>query len=209
MMAQFLMLKGVLEKYPPSFLVNPNYKITAKQAKQYKTLYGQYEHFVANVKGATNYTMVWRQYQSFFEGLSGWMKNIQPPLFMSNKQGLDLHWQGRSKELETHIDEFGALCWYVANFVKLRDQIRHWMGVWFFLKARHGESIERFEDRMLQERRVCQSLLDCYYRMRKSQIEHVLFTERRLNLSPPKPLDDIVLPHQIPKIVIGNTEMAE
>jgi macrodomain Ter protein organizer (MatP/YcbG family) len=33
---------------------------------------------------------------------------------------------------------------------KLRDQIRHWMSVWFFLKARHGESIERFEDRMLQ-----------------------------------------------------------
>ena len=116
---------------------------------------------------------------------------------------------GQTKELEAHIDEFGALCWYVANFAKLRDQIRHWMGVWFFLKARHGESIERFEDRMLQERRVCQSLLDCYHRMRKSQIEHVLFTERRLKISPPKPLDDIVMPHEIPRIVIGSTELAQ
>lgn len=209
MMVQFLSLQGVVAKHPPSFLVDPNYKITAKQVKLYKTLYGQYEHFVANVKGATNYNMVWRQYQSFFEGLDGWMKNIHPSLYMSNKQGLDLYWQGRPKELEAHIDEFGALCWYVANFAKLRDQIRHWMSVWFFLKARHGESIERFEDRMFQERRVCQSLLDCYHRMRKSQIEHVLFTERRLKISPPKPLDDIVMPHEIPRIVIGSTELAQ
>jgi hypothetical protein len=209
MMAQFLTLKGVLEKYPPAFLVDPNYKITRKAAKEYKALHQQYEHFVANVKGVPNYTMVWRQYTQFFERLARWMRNIQPPLFMSNHQGLDLHWQNRPKELEPYIDEFGALCWYAANLDRLRPQIRNWMGIWFFLKARQSDTVERFEDRMLQERRVCQSLLDSYHRMRKSQIEHILFTERRLQISPPKPLDDIVLPHQIPRIVIGKVEPAD
>lgn len=207
MMAEFLSLKGVLRKYPPSFLVDPNYKITTKEAKRYKSLHQQYEHFVANVKGASNYNMVWRQYQTLFEGLASWMRRIQPPLFMASKQGLDLYWQSRPKELEPFIDEFGALCWCMANFAGLRSQIRNWMGIWFFLKARQGDTIERFDDRMLQERRACQSLLDCYYRMRKSHMDHVLFTERRLKVSPPKSLEDIVLPHQIPRIVIGKNEM--
>jgi len=209
MMAQFLTLKGILEKYPPAFLVDPNCKITAREAKRYKLLHQQYEHFIANVKGASNYNMVWRQYQVFFESLASWMRRIHPPLFMASKQGLDLHWQGRPKELESFIDEFGALCWYMANFDKLRSQIRNWMGIWFFLKARQGDTIERFDDRMLQERRACQSLLDCYYRMRKSHMDHVLFTERRLMVSPPKSLEDIVLPHEIPRVVIGKQELAD
>jgi len=208
MMAQFLSLQGVLAKYPPNFLVDPNHKITAKEAKHYQFLHQQYEQCVANVKGVPNYTMVWRQYPIFFESLASWMRRIDPPLFMSNKQGLDLHWQSRPKELETFIDEFGALCWYMANFAKLRAQIRNWMGIWFFLKARQSVTIERFDDRMLQERRACQGLLDCYFRMRKSHMDHVLFTERRLKVSPPHSLEDIVLPHEIPKIVIGKNEMA-
>jgi len=207
MMAEFLSLKGVLGKYPPSFLVDPNYKITARDARRYKALHQQYEHFVANVKGASNYNMVWRQYQNLFEGLASWMRHIQPPLFMASKQGLDLYWQSRPKELDPLIDEYGALCWYVTNFAELRSQIRNWMGIWFFLKARQGDTIERFDDRMLQERRACQSLLDCYYRMRKSHMDHVLFTERRLKVSPPRSLEDIVLPHQIPRVVIGKNEM--
>ena len=207
MMAEFLSLKGVLGKYPPSFLVDPNYKVTVRDARRYKALHQQYEHFVANVKGASNYNMVWRQYQTLFEGLASWMRHIQPPLFMASKQGLDLYWQSRPKELDPLIDEYGALCWYVTNFAELRSQIRNWMGIWFFLKARQGDTIERFDDRMLQERRACQSLLDCYYRMRKSHMDHVLFTERRLKLSPPRSLEDIVLPHQIPRVVIGKNEM--
>ena len=114
---------------------------------------------------------------------------------------------GRPKELEFLIDEFGALCWYATNFAKLRDQIRNWMGIWFFLKAREGDAIERFEDRLLHKRRTCQSLLDCFARMGKSQMDHTLFTERRMRVSPPKPLENIVLPHEIPRIVIGKNEM--
>ena len=83
------------------------------------------------------------------------------------------------------------------------------MGIWFFLKGRESEKVERFDDRILQERRTCQGLLDCFFRMRKSQTDHVLFTERRLKVSPPRSLEEIVLPHEIPKVVIGKNEMAD
>ena len=206
-MADFLGLKGLLAKYPPRFLVTPNYKVSRKDVKEYKRLNQQYEHFLANSKGVPNYNMVWRQYQDLFTGLERWMSSIDPPLFMASRQGLDLHWQNHPRKLEAYIDEYGALCWYLANFDGLRDQIRNWMGIWFFLKSRESERVERFDDRMLQERKTCMSLLDSFFRMRKSQSDHALFTERRLKLSPPKSLEGIVLPHEIPRVVIGKNEM--
>ncbi len=208
-MAEFLGLKGVLAKYPPRFLVVPNTKISRKEAKEYEQLHQQYEHLIANARGVPNYNMVWRQYPEFFVHLEHWLSSIDPPLFMASRQGLEIHWQNHPRKLEAHMDEFGARCWYLANFHQLRDQIRNWMGIWFFLKGRESEKVERFDDRMLQERKSCLGLLDCYFRMRKSQSEHVLFTERRLQLSPPKSLEDIVLPHEIPKVVISKNEMAD
>jgi len=208
-MAELLKLEGRLAKYPPRFLVTPNFKITRKEAKEYAQLNQQFEHFLANVKGVPNYNMVWRQYPVFFQHLELWMRSIDPPLFMNNRQGLDIHWQNHPRKLEGHIEEFGVRCWYLANFDELRPQIRNWMGIWFFLKGRECEKVERFDDRMLQERRTCQGLLDCYFRMRKSQNDHVLFAERRLKVSLPHSLEEIVLPHEVPKVVIGKNEMAQ
>jgi hypothetical protein len=208
-MAEFLGLKGIFAKHPPRFLVTPNLKVSRKDAQEHKRLHGQHEHLVANAKGIANYNMVWRQYPDFFVYLEQWMSSINPPLFMANRQGLDIHWQNHPRKLEGYIEEYGAHCWYLANFDGLRNQIRNWMGIWFFLKGRESEKIERFDDRMLQERRTCQGLLDCFFRMRKSQTDHVLFTERRLKVSPPRSLEEIVLPHEIPKVVIGKNEMAD
>ena len=207
-MAEFLKLEGKFAKYPPRFLVTPNFKISRKEVQEYAQLYQQFEHFQTNVKGVPNYNMVWRQYPVFFQSLEYWMQSVNPPLFMSNRQGLDLHWQNHPRKLEAYIEEFGVRCWYLANFDDLRAQIRNWMGIWFFLKSRESEKVERFDDRMIQERRTCQGLLDCFFRMRKSQNEHVLFAERRLKVSPPHSLDEIVLPQEIPKVVIGQNEMA-
>jgi hypothetical protein len=207
MMVDFLGLKGVLAKYPPRFLVTPNFKVSSKEVKEYKKLHQHYEHFVANSKGVPNYNMIWRQYPDLFVGLEYWMSPNHPPLFMANRQGLDLHWQNHPRKLEDKMDQYGALCWYLANFEDLRAQIRNWMGIWFFLKGRDSERVERFDDRVLQERKTCLHLLDSFFRMRKSQIDHVLFTERRLKVSPPKSLDDIVLPHEIPRVSIGKNEM--
>jgi hypothetical protein len=208
-MAEFLGLSKELAKYPPRFLVTPNYKISRKEALEYKRLHAQYEHLVDNAKGIPNYNMVWRQYPDFFVYLENWMSNIEPPLFMANRQGLDIHWQNHPRKLEGYIDKYGAHCWYLANFDSLRDQIRNWMGIWFFLKSRDAEKLERFDDRMLQERRVCQGLLDCFFRMRKSHSDHMLFAERRLKVSPPNSLEEIVLPHEIPRVVLGKNETVD
>ena len=208
-MAEFLKLGGKLAKYPPRFLITPNFKITRKEAKDYAQLYQQFEHLLANVKGVPNYNMVWRQYPHFFQHLELWMRSIDPPLFMNYRQGLDIYWQNHPRKLEAYIEEFGVSCWYLANFDDLRPQIRNWMGIWFFLKGRESEKIERFDDRMLQERRTCQGLLDCFFRMRKSQNDHVLFAERRIQVPVPNSLEDIVLPDEIPKESIGKNEMAQ
>ena len=126
-MAELLKLEGRLAKYPPRFLVTPNFKITRKEAKEYAQLNQQFEHFLANVKGVPNYNMVWRQYPVFFQHLELWMRSIDPPLFMNNRQGLDIHWQNHPRKLEGHIEEFGTRCWYLANFDDLRAQIRYFL----------------------------------------------------------------------------------
>lgn len=209
MMADFLGLTGVIAKYPSRCLVSPNIKISAHDIKGYQHLYQQYEHLMANAKGVANYNMVWRQYPEFFENLEHWLSNTSPPLFLKTRQGLDLHWQNHARKLEERIEEFGVHCWYYANFHNLRDRIRKWMGIWYFLKGRESEKAERFDARILQERKTCVHLLESFFRMRKSQSDHTLFAERHLKISPPKSLDDIVLPQEIPRVSDGANEMED
>ena len=199
--------KGLVAKYPARILLTPNLKVPAKETKRYADILQEFEHYENNSKGVPNYNMVWRQYPKLFEGLAKWMRNVAPPLFMSNQQGLDIYWQNHPRKLEPYIDEFGALAWYYANFKDLRAQIRNWMGIWFFLQNRHGESIERFDDRVALERRQCIQLLDNYFRLRKSKDEHALMTHRHLQITSPNTFENIVLPQEIPKLVIGKNEM--
>ena len=60
---------------------------------------------------------------------------------------------------------------------------------------------------MVAERRNCIAMLDTYFRMRKYQDEHVLMAHRRLQITPPNTLENIVLSHEIPKVAIGKNEM--
>ena len=207
MMVGLLGYKGLVAKYPARILLTPNLKVPAKETKRYADILQEFEHYENNSKGVPNYNMVWRQYPKLFEGLASWMRKIEPPLFMSNRQGLDIYWQNHPRKLEPYIDEFGALAWYYANFKDLRAQIRNWMSIWFFLQNRHGESIERFDDRVALERRQCIQLLDNYFRLRKSKDEHALMTHRHLQITSPNTFENIVLPHEIPKVVIGKNEM--
>jgi len=206
-MVGLLGYKGLLAKYPARILLTPNLKVPAKDAKQYADILQEFEHYENNAKGVPNYNMVWRQYPKLFQGMAKWMRNVEPPLFMSNQQGLDIHWQNNPRKLEPYIDEFGALAWVYANFKDLRSQIRHWMSIWFFLQCRHGESIERFDEHVASERRQCIQLLDNYFQLRKSKDEHALMTHRRLQITPPNTFENIVLPHENPKVVIGKNEM--
>jgi hypothetical protein len=59
------------------------------------------------------------------------------------------------------------------------------MASWYFLQAREFHSILQGDDLLEKERRHCQSLLDTYYKMRKSTQEHLLFRQRYLEALPP------------------------
>ena len=157
--------------------------------KQCRQRHQQYEHLQRNVKGVLNYNMVWRSYPEFFQGLDQWSKNaISPRIFMFNNQGIELHWQTHPKELEALIAEYGSFLWYVVHYEELRPQIRTWMAIWFFLRGRHSQEVEMYDEIVLRERRTCQMLLDSYFKMRKSQMDHALLMHSRLSIEPPNTL---------------------
>jgi hypothetical protein len=144
------------------------------------------------VKGVLNYNMVWRSYPEFFQGLDLWTQNaVSPRIFMFNNQGIDLYWQTHPKELEALITEYGCYLWYVINYEQLRSQIRTWMAIWFFLKGRHSHEVEMYDEIVLRERRSCQLLLDSFFKLRKSQMDHALMMDSRLSLTLPNTLEGI------------------
>ena len=160
--------------------------------KQSCQRHGQYEHLQQNVKGVLNYNMVWRSYPEFFQGLDLWSRNaISTRIFMYNNQGIELYWQSHPKELEALITEYGSFLWYVVNYEGLRSKIRTWMAIWFFLKGRHSNEVQMFDEIVLRERRSCQLLLDSFFKMRKSQMDHALMMDSRLSLALPNTLEGI------------------
>lgn len=181
-----------LATYAPAFLVTPNHRFGRALLKQARQRHQQFLHLQANVKGVANYNMVWRNYVEFFQGMDLWFHTtISPRIFMSNRQGLELYWQGRPKEMEAMITEYGAYLWFVVHFEELRPQIRTWMAIWFFLRGRHSQEVEMYDEIVLRERRSCQLLLDAFFKMRKSQMEHALQMHSRLALELPNSLADL------------------
>jgi len=78
-----------------------------------------------------------------------------------------------------------CLSYSLVHFKDLRTQIRTWMASWYFLQARESHNITHADDLLVKERRQCQSLLETYCKMRKSTQEHVLFSQRYLQVLPP------------------------
>ena len=178
--------------HAPGFLLTPNYYLSAKETKRAKSLLAHFEHWQSNAKGVANYQSVWRNYLDLFTDFAIWLKpQISPELFMSNGQGLNLAWQQNPKKLEEYLICFGHLLWYQAHFDGLRPSIRTWMASWFFLQGRHAKEIDQLDEVVIKERRLCQSLLDSYFKMRKSQIEHILNRHRSWLLEKPQTMQGI------------------
>jgi hypothetical protein len=191
-LAGLMGIDEILVPYAPPFLVTPNHRFGRAYLKQSRQRHGQYEHLQQNVKGVLNYNMVWRSYPEFFQGMHQWFANtISPRIFMFNNQGIEIHWQNRPKDLEAMIVEYGSYLWYVTHFEELRAKIRTWMAIWFFLKGRHSHEVEMYDEIVLRERRSCQLLLDSFFKMRKSQMDHALMMDSRLSLALPNTLEGI------------------
>lgn len=185
-MAGFLGIEGKRQARAPDYLVTPNHQIPQKDLVLPKKCLQQFDDLVKNVKGVANYEAVWRQYPQLFKALHYWLEDEdQVDLFMSDFKGLNVAWQQRPRLIEEHLEVFNDHCWYMVHFKDLRTQIRTWMASWYFLQARESHSISQADDLLLKERRQCQSLLETYFKMRKSTQEHVLFTQRYLQVLPP------------------------
>ncbi|NBV72117.1 MAG: hypothetical protein EBR60_08795 [Burkholderiaceae bacterium] len=191
-LAGLMSIDESLVPYAPPFLVTPNHRFGRAILKQSRQRHQQYLHLQQNVRGVANYNMVWRSYPEFFQGMHQWFANtISPRIFMSNNQGIEIHWQNRPKDLEAMIVEYGSHLWYVTHFDELRAKIRTWMAIWFFLKGRHSHEVEMYDEIVLRERRSCQLLLDSFFKMRKSQMDHALMMDSRLSLALPNTLEGI------------------
>jgi len=188
-LAGMMGLSETLVSHAPAFIVTPNHRFGRAYLKQSRQRFAQYEHLQRNVKGVLNYNMVWRSYPEFFQGLDSWSKNaVSPNIFMFNNQGIELYWQTHPKELEALISEYGSFLWYVVNYDDLRPKIRTWMAIWFFVRGRHCQEVEMYDEIVLRERRSCQLLLDAFFKLRKSQMDHALVMHSRLSLELPNTL---------------------
>jgi len=185
-LASLLGIAGKRQARAPDYLITPNHQIPQKDLVLPQKCLQQFDHLVKNVKGVANYEVVWQQYQQLFTALHYWLKvDGRVDLFRSDFTALNLAWQQRPRLIEEHLETFNDHCWYLVHFKELRPQIRNWMASWYFLRARESQSIMQADDLLVKERRHCQSLLDTYCKMRKSTQEHLLFTQRYLQVLPP------------------------
>jgi hypothetical protein len=185
-LAGFLGIEGKRQARAPDYLVTPNHQIPPKALGIPKKCLQQFDHLVKNVKGVANYEAVWRQYPELFTELHYWLEDEEDmlDLFMSDFKGLNVAWQQRPRLIEEHLEVFNDHCWYLVHFEELRPQIRTWMASWYFLQARESHNITHADDLLVKERRHCQSLLEMYFKMRKSTQEHVLFMQRYIHVLP-------------------------
>ncbi len=185
-LAGLLGIAGKRQARAPDYLVTPNHQILKKDIVLPKKCLQHYDHLVKNVKGVANYESVWRHYQELFTALHYWLKaDGKVDLFRSDFSALNLAWQQRPRLIEEQLEVFNDHCWYLVHFKELRSQIQNWMASWYFLRGRESQSIMQADDLLVKERRHCQSLLDTYYKMRKSTQEHLLFRQRYLEALPP------------------------
>ena len=165
--------------YAPDYLVNPNHKIAKKDVQDADIAVYQYELFLKNAKGMSNYNGVWRQYPELFKGAHIWSEHsVSVPLFMSHGKDLNIEWQQQPKTLLTLLEQFAAHMYYRANFLKLKPQIRLMMASWLFIQKMEMRDSDSHDELLMRERRSYQSLLDSYVKVRKSQADHLIFLKR-------------------------------
>ena len=165
--------------YAPDYLVTPNHKIAKKDIQDADIAVYQYDLFLKNAKGMSNYNGVWRQYPELFKGAHIWSENsVSVPLFMSHGKDLSIEWQQQPNVLLKLLEQFAAHLYYRANFMKLKPQIRLMMASWLFIQKVEMRDSDIHDELLMRERRSYQSLLDSYVKVRKSQDDHLMFLER-------------------------------
>jgi hypothetical protein len=165
--------------FAPDYLLNPNHKIAKKDVQDAHIVMYQYEQFLANAKGMNNYNGVWRQYPDLFKGANIWSQGmVSVSFFMSHGNDLNIEWQNQPNLVLKLLRKYAAHMYFRANFYDFKPKIRVMMASWLFLQKQELRHSDHHDDFIMKERRVYQSLLDSYMKLRKSQDEHLMFLHR-------------------------------
>ena len=184
--------------FAPDYLVTPNHKIAKKDVQDAHVALHQYEQFLRNAKGMSNYNGVWRQYPDLFKGAHIWIDDdVNVPLFMNHGNDLNIEWQNDPKSVLTVLEKFAAHMYYRAYFQDFKPKIRVMMASWLFLQKVELRNSDQQDDLLMRERKTYQSLLDSYVKVRKNQDEHLAFLHR-LKVTPPVIVSEESVGNEIP-----------
>lgn len=174
--AGMLGLSDERASHAPSYLLDPKYRISKKEVAAYVKASQEYKHLLTNVKGISNYQMVWRQYQHLFLLFADWLvERIDTPLLMNQGQDINLPWQQVPQKIEAYLAQFAHYLWFGIHYEELKPSIQVYMASWYFLQKRDQTRADVIEQAIMKERKVCQGLIDSYLRYRKSKLVHRLY----------------------------------
>lgn len=165
--------------FAPDNLLNHNHKIAKKDVLDAGVVVYQYEQFSKNAKGMSNHNGVWRQYPELFKGTHIWSQRfLDVPFFMSHGKDLGIEWQNQPETVLKLLHKFATLMYFKSKFNKYKPKIRVMMASWLFIQKQQLRNSDHHDDLIMRQRRVYQSLLDSYVKLRKSQDEHLMFLHR-------------------------------
>lgn len=165
--------------FASDYLLNPNHKIAKKDVHDAGIVVYQYKQFSKNAKGMSNYNSVWRQYPELFKGAHIWSERfLDIPFFMSHGKDLSIEWQNQPETVLKLLHKFAALMYFKSKFNQYKPKIRVMMASWLFLQKQQLRNSNQHDDFIMKERRVYQSFLGSYMKLRNSQDEHMMFLNR-------------------------------
>jgi hypothetical protein len=165
--------------FAPDYLLNPNHKIAKKDVQDAGIVIYQYEQFLKNAKGMNNYNGVWRQYPELFKRAHIWAQDeVSIPFFMSHGNDLNIEWQNNPELVLKLLHKFAAHMYFRAKFNDYKSKIRVMMASWLFLQKQELRNSDHYDDFIMKECRIYQSLLDSFVKLRKSQDGHLMFLHR-------------------------------
>ena len=169
-MADMLGIPEPYRSYAPSYLKEPNTKISKKEAQRAARLFQDYEHLAKHSKGIPNYQMVFGRYQDLFLGLDQYLgTRLSVRIMAATQNGLSIGWQNNPKKLEEVLEEYAAHLYYQIHFDTLRPQIRVWMSAWFFLQRRDQREQDFQDENVIKELNRYQATFSQLLKYRKMQ----------------------------------------
>lgn len=168
-------------KHAPDYWIDPNFKLKRFNRSLYATLLGEYEDLMIKAKDVNNFDVVWRNFQTLFEGLHEWLPKHDdrlPLLIASHGKNLSIEWQNHPKHLLNLMEIYISEIYYAYYFDECRSEIRVIMASWFFLNKASHQSDHVSNELIMKHQRAYQSLIDSYTKLRKSRDEHLLFLDK-------------------------------